>query len=96
MMAIVATGFAVGTIAASHFLWKMVRKLVAALVEVGRGNMTPTQFAAHLKPKAENFAPTAPPSGLFLEAVTYPGETFDRPLEPIAPVVTSLPRRSGK
>ena len=83
-------------IAASHFLWKMVRKLVAALVEVGRGTMTPAQFAAHLEPKAHHFAPTAPPSGLFLEAITYPGEAFERPLEPIVPVVTSLPRRSGR
>jgi tRNA pseudouridine38-40 synthase len=64
-------------IAASHFLWKMVRKLVAFLVEVGRGNLV-------RQPK-ERFQPTAPPSGLFLEAITYDGE-FDRPLRAIVPV----------
>jgi tRNA pseudouridine38-40 synthase len=80
-------------IAASHFLWKMVRKLTAALVEVGRGNMTPKEYAAKLEPGAEIFHPTAPPSGLFFEAVTYPGEVFDRPMTPIVPVVTFFPRR---
>jgi len=66
-------------IVASHYLWKMVRKLVAALVEVGRGNAKALDFK-------QPFEPTAPPSGLFLEAVTYEGETFDRPLAPIVPV----------
>jgi tRNA pseudouridine38-40 synthase len=64
-------------IAASHFLWKMVRKLVAFLVEVGRGNL-------RQQPK-ERFQPTAPPSGLFLEAITYDGR-FERPLRAIVPV----------
>ncbi len=73
-------------IAASHYLWKMVRKLVAFLVEIGRGNFTADDLAARLDERAENFAPSAPPSGLFLEAVTYAGETFDRPLAPIVPV----------
>jgi len=74
-------------IAASHYLWKMVRKLVAFIVDVGRGNATAADLAARLDdPKAEAFQPTAPPSGLFLEAITYGKETFDRPLEPIVPV----------
>ena len=83
-------------IAASHFLWKMVRKLVAALVEVGRGNLTPDAFAALLKPRAASFSQTAPPSGLFLEAVVYRDEVFDRLLLPIVPVTTDLPRRKSK
>lgn len=66
-------------IAASHFLWKMVRKLVAYLVEVGRGT-TPVGFE-----KLQNFQPTAPPSGLFLEAITY-DTPFAQPLRPIVPV----------
>jgi len=66
-------------IAASHFLWKMVRKLIAALVEIGRGNAKALDFKTP-------FEPTAPPSGLFLEAITYEGETFERPLIPIVPV----------
>ena len=71
-------------IAASHFLWKMVRKLVSFLVEIGRGNET--DIASRLKRNAEPYAPTAPPSGLFLEAIVYEKETFDRPLIPIVPV----------
>lgn len=59
-------------IEASHFLWKMVRKLVAHLVAIGRG----AQPDPH---------ETAPPSGLFLEAITYDGK-FERPLFPIIPV----------
>jgi tRNA pseudouridine38-40 synthase len=82
-------------IVASHFLWKMVRKLVAGLVEVGRRTMTPEQYAALLEPKAAPFQPTAPPSGLFFEAVTYKGEVFDRPLAPVVPVVSAYPRRQG-
>jgi len=78
---------------ASHFLWKMVRKLVAALVEVGRGTMTAEDFGGRFDARAEPFQPTAPPSGLFLESISYPAEAFDRPLEPIARVVTHLPRR---
>jgi tRNA pseudouridine38-40 synthase len=83
-------------ISASHFLWKMVRKLTACLVEVGRGNLTPAQFAAMLQPKAEPFQPTAPPSGLFLEAILYEGEEFVRALQPIVAVETSAPRRARK
>ena len=83
-------------IAASHFLWKMVRKLVAALVEVGRGNLTDTAFAEMLRPDAAKFSPTAPPSGLFLEAVVYPGESFERPLAPIVPVTSEFPQRARR
>ncbi len=67
-------------IEASHFLWKMVRKLVAYLVEVGRGAIDGNPLE-----RGEPWQPTAPPSGLFLEAITY-GEAFDRPLAPIVPV----------
>ena len=73
-------------IEASHFLWKMVRKLMACLVEVGRGTLKPQQMAALLDPKAQPFQPTAPPSGLFLEAIAYEGEPFDKPLAAIVPV----------
>lgn len=83
-------------ITASHFLWKMVRKIIAALVEVGRGNLKVEQFVDLLEPNAEPFSPTAPPSGLFLESVVYPGETFARPLTAVVPVTSPAPRRSGK
>jgi tRNA pseudouridine38-40 synthase len=71
---------------ASHFLWKMVRKLVAALVDVGRGAMSVDAFDEMIREPGPVHEPTAPPAGLFLEAVLYDGEVFDRPLEAIAPV----------
>lgn len=60
-------------ITASHFLWNMVRRLVGALVEVGRHNLTTEEFAALLHRETQKaVALTAPPSGLFLEKITYP------------------------
>ena len=73
-------------IEASHFLWKMVRKIMAFLVEIGRGNGDAGDLAARLHKDAEPFQPTAPPSGLFLEAIMYGNEQFSRPLQPIVPV----------
>lgn len=68
-------------IRASHFLWKMVRRIVGTLVEVGRGNIKKEQVSTLLHPSpvrrgdgGEVFVPakfTAPPSGLFLEKVYY-------------------------
>ncbi len=82
-------------ITASHYLWKMVRKIVSALAEVGRGAMSVREFGALLEPGAEKYQPTAPPSGLFLEGVTYEGETFDRPLQPLIPVLPRFIRKEG-
>jgi tRNA pseudouridine38-40 synthase len=57
---------------ASHFLWKMVRRLVGTLVEVGRGNLTAAGVERLLSARSgEPAAWTAPPSGLFLERVRY-------------------------
>jgi len=70
-------------IAASHFLWKMVRRMIAVLVEVGRGNMRPdiiTTFLTSYEKGVSQF--TAPPSGLFLEQVLYPGDTRKEELKP--------------
>ena len=62
-------------IGASHFLWKMVRRIVGMLAEIGRGNLTYDAFERLLKFKSDVPAKfTAPPSGLFLEKVLYPGE----------------------
>ena len=59
-------------IGASHFLWKMVRRIVGMLAEVGRGNLTYDGFERLLKFKSDVPAKfTAPPSGLFLEQVLY-------------------------
>lgn len=62
-------------IGASHFLWKMVRRIVGVLAEVGRGNATLTDFNRLLKFQTNAAAKhTAPPSGLFLERVLYQGD----------------------
>ncbi|HLG14267.1 MAG TPA: tRNA pseudouridine(38-40) synthase TruA [Blastocatellia bacterium] len=66
-------------IGASHFLWKMVRRLVGTLVEVGRGHLDIENVARLLSAgkgpaqpvKFEIAEHTAPPSGLFLEHVSY-------------------------
>lgn len=70
----------------SHFLWKMVRRIVGMLVEVGRGNLRPEELLKLLKsaPRegdGEVAAHTAPPSGLSLETVTYPQDADRRPPE---------------
>jgi tRNA pseudouridine38-40 synthase len=65
----------------SHFIWKMVRRMVGVLVEAGKGAIDPDQVwsvdAARL---------TAPSSGLFLERVFYDGDPRELPLQPAAPV----------
>jgi tRNA pseudouridine38-40 synthase len=62
-------------IGASHFLWKMVRRIVGMLAEVGRGNLDYAGFDRLLKFKSDVPAKfTAPPSGLFLEKVLYKGD----------------------
>ena len=59
-------------ITASHFLWKMVRRLAGTLVEVGRGNLDAAGVENLLREKSTAPAKwTAPPSGLFLEKVQY-------------------------
>lgn len=74
-------------VGASHFLWKMVRRLAGALVEVGRGKLTAEDFRGLLKTRSrEPAAWTAPPSGLFLERVLYPGDPPPARPEPAFPV----------
>jgi tRNA pseudouridine38-40 synthase len=66
-------------IAASHFLWKMVRRLAGTLVEVGRGNLVVADIERMLRGRSSESARwTAPPSGLFLERVDY-GPATARP-----------------
>ncbi len=63
-------------VTASHYLWKMVRRLAGTLVEVGRGNLDAADVARLLQERSTEPAKwTAPPSGLFLERVTYGFET---------------------
>jgi tRNA pseudouridine38-40 synthase len=70
-------------IGASHFLWKMVRRLTGALVEVGRGHLSVEGFESLLETYSkEPAAWTAPPSGLFLEQVVYAGDPLPATLKP--------------
>jgi tRNA pseudouridine38-40 synthase len=74
----------------SHFIWKMVRRLVGVLVEVGRGALSVEAAAAMLVERSELPARlTAPASGLFLERVFYEGEARDAAVQS-AVVVPSL------
>ena len=69
-------------IEASHFLWKMARRLVGVLVEVGRGALTAERAAALLlEPSPLPARLTAPASGLFLERVYYAGDRRDLPVQ---------------
>ena len=59
----------------SHFIWKMVRRLVGVIVEVGRGGLTVDESVAMLSSDSDVPARlTAPASGLFLEQVRYEGD----------------------
>jgi len=59
----------------SHFLWKMVRRMVGVLVEVGRDGLAPRDVSTLLaSPSGVPAKLTAPASGLFLARVTYPGD----------------------
>jgi tRNA pseudouridine38-40 synthase len=60
----------------SHFLWKMVRRMVGVMVDVAIGGTTIEQAARFLREDSAIPATlTAPASGLFLERVYYLGET---------------------
>jgi tRNA pseudouridine38-40 synthase len=59
----------------SHFLWRMVRRMVGVLVAVGRRELRPPDVARLLhEASGESAALAAPASGLFLERVYYPGD----------------------
>jgi len=71
----------------SHFLWRMVRRLVGVLVAVGRGDIEPKAVATLLEGRSDLPARlTAPASGLFLERVFYKGDSRDVPLRAATPV----------
>ncbi len=59
-------------ITGSHFLWKMVRRIVGVLVGVGKGQLKPSDVGQLLQQESPLVAKlTAPAAGLFLEEVTY-------------------------
>jgi tRNA pseudouridine38-40 synthase len=70
----------------SHFLWKMVRRMVGVLAAVGRGEMDPSAAARLFEaPTGDDStaALTAPAAGLFLEAVLYDGDRGPGAVRPV-------------
>ncbi len=69
----------------SHFLWKMVRRIVGVIVEAGKGRLSPAGIRHFFEEKSEEPARlAAPASGLFLERVYYES---DRRLTALRPVL---------
>jgi tRNA pseudouridine38-40 synthase len=74
----------------SHFLWKMVRRMVGVLAAVGRGEIPASEAATFLQRersadlKVTAAALAAPAAGLFLECVRYKG---DPPIGPLRPMM---------
>jgi tRNA pseudouridine38-40 synthase len=64
----------------SHFLWKMVRRIVGVLAAVGRGEVA---VRAAASADLDVAALTAPAAGLFLEAVYYAGDDGPGALHPL-------------
>jgi tRNA pseudouridine38-40 synthase len=76
-------------IVGSHFLWRMVRRMIGVLAAVGRGEMTPDDVARLLTSASDLPGTlTAPASGLFLEAVYYKNDPPPQPVRAVA----SIPR----
>jgi tRNA pseudouridine38-40 synthase len=81
-------------IVGSHFLWRMVRRVVGVLAAVGRGDLTPAQAAGFLDEDSDLPATlTAPASGLFLEGVYYSGDEGPGPVRATISVLSD-PRHS--
>jgi len=71
-------------ITGSHFLWKMVRRIVGVAVEAGRGNLQAAEAKSMLNRYSDIPARcTAPPSGLFLERVLYEGDSLPEISTPV-------------
>ncbi len=67
----------------SHFLWRMVRRLVGVMVAAGRGDLPAVEVGRMLGERSNlPAALTAPASGLFLERVFYQGDVPGEPLRP--------------
>jgi tRNA pseudouridine38-40 synthase len=71
----------------SHFLWKMVRRMVGVLAAIGRGDLESGAAARLLTSSSEEPARlTAPASGLFLERVYYKGDARGHVIVPATPI----------
>ncbi len=70
----------------SHFLWKMVRRLVGVLAAAGRRELNQADAARLLDDESSGMKPAAlaaPAAGLFLEAVVYKGDDAPGPMAPV-------------
>jgi tRNA pseudouridine38-40 synthase len=71
----------------SHFIWKMVRRIVGVLVEIGRGGLDEDAVSEFLEESSPVPARlTAPASGLFLERVAYEGDAGETAVQPVTPL----------
>jgi tRNA pseudouridine38-40 synthase len=61
---------------ANAFLPHQVRRMVGALVEVGKGRMSAEQYVSLLEAAPASVGPAAPPHGLYLMRVCYEPEVF--------------------
>jgi tRNA pseudouridine38-40 synthase len=67
----------------SHFLWKQIRRMTGVIVESGRGKLSRKEISGFFRDHSDIPAKlTAPPSGLFLERVYYPGEKISMEAKP--------------
>ena len=82
-----AGGLVLVGVEGSHFLWKMVRRMVGVLVEIGRGRLAPDAIASLVAGSSSETPArlTAPASGLFLERVYYKNDARDASLVPATP-----------
>ena len=82
-------------VSGSHFLWKMVRRMVGVMVEIGRGGLPVAAVDDFLRQPSETPARlTAPASGLFLERVFYEGDERTLPLRAAVPVGGGRPGKA--
>jgi tRNA pseudouridine38-40 synthase len=62
---------------ASHFLWKMVRRITGVLTAVGRQELSPEKVAGFLAEPVNLNKYTAPAQGLFFERAFYNQDELD-------------------
>ena len=75
---------------ASHYLWRMVRRIVGVVVRIGLGELEPEIVHQFLgKTNGSTGQWTAPASGLFLERVLYAGDAPPSTMAPVIPVFTA-------
>ncbi len=70
-------------VSGSHFIWKMVRRMVGVLAAVGRKDLRPADAGRLLLGDERSVTPAslaAPAAGLFLEAVLYKGDPVPGPI----------------